>query len=163
MKYKFCPECGEMLIEKELGDEGLIPYCNTCKKPYFEKVGQSVLVNVVNECNEVLLLKQNYVSRTNWVLVAGYIKKGETAEETAIREVIEETGQRSDKLRYIKSYYYEKHELLMLGYLMKVEKGDFSKSIEVDELKWFSFDDAILKLRCGSIGEKHLLNCLKCI
>ena len=110
MKYKFCPECGEMLIEKELGDEGLIPYCNTCKKPYFEKVGQ-----------------------------------------------------RSDKLRYIKSYYYEKHELLMLGYLMKVEKGDFSKSIEVDELKWFSFDDAILKLRCGSIGEKHLLNYLKCI
>jgi NAD+ diphosphatase len=75
MKFKFCPICGRELIPKEIGDEGLLPYCEKCRKPYFDWIGQAVIVAVVNEFDEVALLRQDYVSKTNWILVAGYIKE----------------------------------------------------------------------------------------
>lgn len=163
MKFKYCPQCGEKLKDKEIGDEGLLPYCNNCQRPYFEWFGQCVIVAVVNEYNEVLLLKQNYISEIYWILVAGYIKKGDTAELTAEKEVFEESGQRCDELKYIKSYFYEEHDLLMLGYLMRVKKSELVKSVEVDELEWFGITDAISILKDGIIAHEHLVNCKKYI
>lgn len=88
MNFNYCPECGTRTTKKQIGDEGLIPYCEVCKKPYFDYFGQCIIVAVINEQQEIALLKQEHISRTNWVLVAGYMKKGETAEESAIREVL---------------------------------------------------------------------------
>lgn len=36
-----------------------------------------VEVLVVNEYNEVLLLKQNYISKTKWTVVSGYMVDGD--------------------------------------------------------------------------------------
>ena len=156
MKFKYCPQCGEELVLREIGDEGLIPFCITCKIPYFDWFGLCTITVVVNEYNEVILLKQNYVSKDNWVLVAGYIKQGETLEESAIREVDEETGQKVNRIEYVTSFYYEKKELLMNGFKCYVEKREFNKSNEVDKVEWFSFDQAYQLLKEGSI-EKQLL------
>ncbi len=48
---------------------------------------QALLRAVVNEYQEVALLRQNYVSATKYVCVAGIMKIGESAEETVIREI----------------------------------------------------------------------------
>lgn len=53
-----------------------------------------MLVAIINENNQVLLLKQNYISTKNYTLCSGYLKKGDTLEETVAREVLEETEQR---------------------------------------------------------------------
>ena len=154
MKYKYCPQCGSVLELKEIGDEGLVPFCSTCKVPYFDSFGQCIITVVINENNEIALLRQEYVSKTNWVLIAGYIKKGETFEESVIREVEEETGQKVQELEYISSYYYEKKELLMAGFKCNVLKREFSNSKEVDNIGWFSFDEALKLLREGSIAHQ---------
>ena len=80
------------------------------------------------------------------------MKIGESAEETVIREVKEEIGQDVEALEFISSYPYEKREMLMLGYRAEVKKKDFELSREVDSVEWFSFKDALPKLREGSIG-----------
>jgi len=49
MKFTHCPHCGTKAIPKEIGDEGLIPYCETCKIPLFEMFSTCVLSIVVNE------------------------------------------------------------------------------------------------------------------
>jgi NAD+ diphosphatase len=54
--------------------------------------------------------------------VAGYIKNGETLENTAVKEVFEEIGQIVKKIEYISSYYHDKRELLMIGFKCDVEK-----------------------------------------
>lgn len=156
MKFIYCPICGEKLIHKEIGDEGLIPYCSTCSKPYFDWFGHCIISAVINEYNEVALLKQDYVSTTNWVLVAGYIKQGETLEEAVIREVNEETGQEANKTTYISSYYYDKRELLMVGFRCDVEKREFNNSKEVDKIEWYKLQEAIKLLRDGSIAQQLL-------
>ncbi len=158
MNYKYCPQCGSSLELREIGDEGLVPFCSPCSIPYFDSFGNCIITLVVNEHNELALLKQEYVSMTNWVLVAGYMKKGETLEESVRREVAEETGQIAEELEYISSYYYEKKELLMVGFKCNVIKRAFLSSKEVDNIGWFSFDEAEQLLREGSIAHKLLMN-----
>ena len=158
MKFTYYHRCGEKLVLKEIGDEGLMPFCNTCKIPYFDWFGKCIITAVINEYNEIALLKQERVSKTHWGLVAGYVTGGETLEEAAIREVQEETGQKVDEIKYISSYYYEKKELLMAGFKCKVKKCDFTISKEIDEVQWFSFEKASTLLREGSIAKRILLS-----
>ena len=152
MKIKFCPVCGTEAVQKEIGDEGLMPYCPTCQMPLWDYFNTSIICAVVNENDEVALLRQNYVSATNYVCVAGHMKSDESAEETVIREVKEEIGQEVDNLIYIRSYPYAKKNLLMLGFLAKVHKKDFELSGEVDAVEWFPIEKGPDMLREGGIA-----------
>ena len=152
MHYIYCPHCGNKLISKEIGDEGLIPYCTNCDMPLWDTFTTSIIVAVVNEKNEIALLKQNYVSETKYVLVAGIMKIGESAEETAIREIEEEIGQKVNSLEFIKTYSYDKKEMLMIGFKANVTKAELNLSKEVDAAEWVELNKALALLREGSIG-----------
>ena len=152
MRFQYCPHCGNQLVKKEIGDEGLIPFCEKCKVPLWDMFTISIIAAVVNEQNEVALLRQNYVSATKYVCVAGIMKIGESAEEAVVREIKEEIGLDVEEVKFIKSYPYEKKEMLMLGYKAVVKKADFILSGEVDSVEWVKFENALSLLREGSIG-----------
>lgn len=56
---------------------------------WFDSFSSCVIILVANEYHEIAMLKQNYMSEKYWTYVSGFMKPGETAEETAIREVNE--------------------------------------------------------------------------
>lgn len=140
------------MILKEIGDEGLIPFCEQCSVPLWDTFTTCIICAVVNDKNEVALIRQGYVSATSYVCVAGVMKPGESAEEAAAREVGEELGLLVEKLDYIKSYPYDKKEMLMLGYRAEVKKADFKLSGEVDAAEWVPSQEALGKLKEGSIA-----------
>ncbi len=152
MRFTYCPHCGSKLGKKEIGDEGMIPFCENCNIPLWDMFTTSVIAAVVNEYDEVALLRQSYVSSANYVCVAGIMKIGESAEETVIREVKEEIGQDVETLQFISSYPYEKKEMLMLGYKATVKKQEFKLSGEVETVEWVKFDKALSMLREGGIA-----------
>ncbi len=152
MRFSFCPHCGTRLIQKEIGDEGLVPFCETCSMPLFDMFSTCVICAVTNECGEIALLRQSYLSETRYVCVSGFMKIGESAEESAVREIEEEIGQTVEKLTFVKSYPYEKKEMLMLGFHAKVKKAELVLSSEVDAAEWVAFSDALGKIREGSIA-----------
>ncbi len=152
MRFTYCPHCGKELIRREIGDEGLIPYCESCRIPLWDMFTTCIICAVINENNEVALLRQDYVSTTSFVLVAGVMKLGESAEDTAVREVFEEIGQHVHSLRFVKSYPYEKKEMLMLGFRADVQKSEFRISGEVDQVQWVPLAKAPEFLRQGSIA-----------
>lgn len=154
MKFRYCPHCGARLIKKEIGDEGLIPFCDSCNVPLWDVVTPCIITAVVNEQREVALLRQDYVTTSNYVCVAGVMKLGESAEETVMREVQEEIGQQVEKVTYVKSYPYEKKEMLMLGFRADVTKRELVLSGEVDAAKWIPFDEALSYIKEGSIAWK---------
>lgn len=159
MDARYCQECGRELVPREIGDEGAVPYCMSCKKPYFGHPVTSVLVAVVNDRNQVVLLRQNYVSKSNWVLVAGYIKVGETIEQAVSREVVEETGLDISECSYVGSYFHGGKSILMIGFVAFSKSLDLKHhSKEVDDLKWEDMASAVSRLRDGSIGQIHLTN-----
>ena len=128
MRFEYCPHCGKKAEMREIGDEGRIPYCTQCEVPLWDMFTTSIIAAVVNECGEIALLRQEYVSATKHVCVAGVMKPGESAEETVVREIGEELGLSVKSTAYVKSYPYEKKEMLMLGFKAVVEKKDFELS-----------------------------------
>jgi 8-oxo-dGTP pyrophosphatase MutT (NUDIX family) len=99
-----------------------------------------------------------------WCLPKGVIDKGESAEETALREVEEETGLKGriiEKLGKITYWYYLKEENVKCKktvhfFLMEYESGDISNhNWEVDSVSWFPIDEAIK--RATYKGEKEMI------
>lgn len=143
MRFKYCPECGALLCARVLGDEGRVPYCESCGRPYFDMFSSCVITLVVNECGEALLLRQGYISDKYYNLVSGYISPGESAEEAAEREVLEETGIRIDSLEFAGTYWFAKKDMLMIGFIARADKTEPLLSGEVDSAGWYAADKAI--------------------
>ena len=100
---------------------------------------------VLNNQKEVLLIKHN---AGHWGLPKGHIEKGETEVETAIREVKEETNidvEINTNYRY--SLTYSPKEGITKEVILFVannKTNNLKEQIEeVQEVKWFNFDDAI--------------------
>ena len=55
MRFTYCKDCGTLLTETLIGDEGLVPYCEVCHKPHFDYAPVCILTMVINEDNEVAL------------------------------------------------------------------------------------------------------------
>lgn len=62
MHYIYCPQCGAKLVDRQAGDDGCVPYCESCLKYWFDAFSDCAIVLVANEMNEVALLQQNYLS-----------------------------------------------------------------------------------------------------
>ena len=101
---------------------------------------------------------------TVWCLPKGSIDKGEVPEETAVREVAEETGLRGrvvEKLGEIAYWFYIRGENTRCKktvhfYLMQYESGDTSgHDWEVDSASWMPIDEALKKANYK--GEKEIL------
>lgn len=152
MQFDFCPRCGTALVPKPIGDEGLVPCCPQCDRPWFPLSYACVICVVMNErCNRVLLIRQPEVG-SRFINVAGYVQPGETIEQTAAREVHEEVGLMTTGLQYVKSYYYSKRDQLMFGFAVQVAEGDLRLSCELCDAQWFSVKDALVALRESSIA-----------
>ena len=91
MIQKHCFECGMALIEKELEEEGIVPYCPKCQQYRFPMYNVAVSMIVVDEEIGKILLIQQY-GKPSYILVAGYVNRGEAEEHAVVREVREETG-----------------------------------------------------------------------
>lgn len=136
MHYIYCPQCGLKLTNKTAGDDGNVPFCVQCNQYWFDSFSSCSIVLVANEYNEIALLKQLYMSDKYASFVSGYITPGETAEETAVREVKEELGLDIDRLEYAGSYWFDSKEILMHGFIGFATKKDFNLSCEVNSAEW---------------------------
>lgn len=151
MTFRYCPKCGSELIPKQIGDEGDVPFCENCGRPFFPFAYPCVICLCVAEDGDVLLIKQSYGIK-RFVCVAGYIKAGENAEDCARREIAEETGLETLGVRFLYSRYYEKHDNLMLAFACRVRKAELTLSGELTEAEWFTPDGAYDALFEGAYG-----------
>ena len=156
MKYTFCPNCGQELTARPLGAEGLVPWCEPCDRPWFDTFSTCIIVAVMNEKGQVLLQRETR-RPTMEVLVAGFIKPGDTAEDTVRREIAEETRLTATSLQYIPSYPHIDGDMLMLGYCAQAEGEARPASGEVFSSRWCTLDEAVAALREGSIAQQLVM------
>ena len=156
----YCTECGEKLTLMFANGEGIIPYCKNCKQYRFAQFATAFSMVVTNRNKDKILLAK-HVGNDDFILFAGYVKKGETAEKTVTREFKEETKLNVVKYKYMGSRYHEPKNVLMLGYIVMAEDGEpVLNEKEIEEVKWFSFDEAIAAIRKDSTAEAFLKNAL---
>lgn len=155
-----CPVCGEKLALFLHNQEGLVPFCKHCEEFRFPQFATAVSMVVVNRAHDKILLAR-HKGQQDYILFAGYVKKGETAEKTVTREFREETKLNVVKYKYMSSRYHEPHNVLMLNFLVVAENGELSLDLsELDDAVWFDFDGALQAIRKGSDAEAFLKNAI---
>lgn len=143
MKFKYCPDCGQKLIDRIIGDEGYVPYCERCSRPLFDMFSSCVIVLVTDGEGNVVLLRQNYISDKYYNLVSGYIQPKETAEECACREVEEEIGLKLKSLDFAFTRWFDKKDMLMIGFIGVSDGKELRLSKEVDGAIWKDAESAL--------------------
>ncbi|WP_231574825.1 NUDIX domain-containing protein [Paenibacillus sp. FSL R7-0273] len=158
MDLNFCLECGTKLVLKECKGEGEVPFCASCEVFRFPVFSTAMSTAVLNrEMNKILLIQQ--YNRKHYILLAGYVNKGENAEETLIREVKEEAGLDIIAYEYMRSEYFAPSNTLMLNYISVADSEDLSGiSEELDHAAWFTLEEAEKAIMQGSLAERFLLN-----
>lgn len=159
---KYCYSCGTELIIRPLEGEGEIPYCEKCAKFVFPIYSTAVSMIVQSPDNSCILLIQQY-SKPHNILVAGYINKGEGAEDAVRREIMEETGLRVHDIIFNKSEYFPPSETLMLNFSCTAESDDLSgiNNQEIDLAQWFTREQAKCAIKPDSLAQKFLLHFLE--
>jgi 8-oxo-dGTP diphosphatase len=82
----------------------------------------------------------------DWSLPKGKLDKGESFEEGALREVLEETGltcRITDTLGDTSYHDRKDRPKLVRYYRMEPESGEFTPNDEVDELRWLEPAEAL--------------------
>lgn len=136
MHYEYCPHCGQKLVDRQAGDDGLILYCNSCKKYWFDTFASCVIILIYNEQDEVMLCRQEYLSKEYEVITSGFIIPGETAEAAALREVKEELGLDLEELEYAGTHWFGRGDMLMHCFMGFTHKKEPVLSPEINAAHW---------------------------
>lgn len=135
---RFCSSCGSPMhpISATWGME-----CCGCGWHHFPHIHPCAIVLVRREDKILLTRKPNWAPG-RYSNAAGFMEPGECLEETAAREVLEETGIEICNIRYCGSQAWPFPSQLMAGFMADYAAG--SIRVEQDELEdaaWFGIDD----------------------
>ena len=160
MSSNYCRECGTKLVPRELKNEGIIPYCPSCEQYRFPQYNVAVSMIVVDESRDRILLIQQY-DRPSYILVAGYVNRGEGLEDAVAREVKEETGMTVSRVKFNRTQFFEKSDTLMCNFTAFVkDDSEFSPNYEIDSWAWFSFNEARKNVNPEILAGRFLNACL---
>jgi len=137
-RSRFCGYCGQPTAWLP-GDWGR--GCDSCKNHLFPAIHPCAIV-LVTRPGEVLLTRKPNWAPNRYSLVAGFQEFGESLEETAIREIAEETGIVAHNARYVGSQCWPFPSQVMVGFVADYAGGEVQ--VDTDELadaRWFSVDD----------------------
>ncbi|WP_294429418.1 NUDIX domain-containing protein [uncultured Treponema sp.] len=152
----YCTECGRLLVEKELEGEGIVPYCEKCGQYRFPLYNVAVSMIVIDESTGKILLIQQY-GRPVYILVAGYVNRGERIEDAAVREIKEETGMTARKVHFNRTNFFEKSNTLMCNFTAFVkDASELNPNKEIDSFKWFTPDEARKNILPDSLASRFL-------
>lgn len=149
--YRLCPRCGGSLSEMpvDFGKE-----CPACALHLFPPVSPAIIVGVVRD--DTLLLAHNVRFPGDiHSLVAGFVEPGETIEECARRELLEETSIHIRNIRYFGSQSWPFPHSLMIGLTAEYASGEIGvDGVEIDRAGWFPREKLPAIPGTGSISRR---------
>lgn len=152
---RFCPICGTPLGTKEQPEDGLVPWCPTCNEYRYPKFNVAVSVIVRHPTRPDILTIDQYGKEG--ILVAGYVTRGEAAEQTVAREVHEECGLDVEDITFNASSFFEPSNTLMLNFSCRaLERAGELNAREVDAAHWIAEDDILDRMLPDSLARRFV-------
>lgn len=128
-------------------------------------IASLVAIRRIEGRHEVLLLKRTQSLAGEWCQVAGGIEEGETAWQTALRELAEETGLTPDALYSADTceqfYEADRDAITIAPVFVAVidSNAEVSLNHEHSEFRWVSFEEAVELVAFG--GQRRVLRWIK--
>ena len=134
-KSRFCSSCGGELTANT-GNWGRL--CNSCSYEHFPSIHPCAIV-LVRRGDQFLLARKREWLPGRYGLVAGFLDMGESLEECASREVLEETGITVKNVQYVGSQCWPFPSQLMAGFVADYVSGEIRvDETELEDARWFS-------------------------
>ena len=155
MQLNFCPVCGARLSVRNHPEDGPVAFCERCGDWRYPLYSVAVSAAIFDAQRTHMLMIRQY-GEEGLVFVAGYVDKGETAEDAVRREVCEELGMTAEGLRFHGSHWYAPSETLMLHYSCTVPEEEASPNREVEAWEWLPLSEVRNRVVPGGLAEQLL-------
>ncbi|MEO6975487.1 MAG: NAD(+) diphosphatase [Gallionella sp.] len=133
--HRYCGKCGAHTAIRAGQFAMLCPACGLVAYP---RISPAVMV-LISRGDELLLARSHRFRPGIYSALAGFVEAGETLEQCASREVLEEVGITITNLRYFRSQSWPFPDSLMVAFFADYVGGVIkSDPIEIEDAKWFS-------------------------
>jgi NAD+ diphosphatase len=137
--HQFCGRCGAPMVAVP---NERAKRCTECGLSNYPRLSPAIIIAVTREIEgekRILLARNHRFPAGRYSVLAGFVEPGESLEECAAREVMEEVGIAIDNIRYFGSQPWPFPNSLMLGFTADYAGGDFHlEEAEIAEAGWFS-------------------------
>jgi NAD+ diphosphatase len=136
-RHRHCGVCGgEMAYVRA----GWLGRCRACGTEHYPRTDQAIIA-AVTDGERLLLGRQKSWGRNRWSVLAGFVEPGESLEQTVAREVLEESGVRVLRSRYLASQPWPFPGSLMLGFLAEAAPDAPVAGDELEDVRWFDAEE----------------------
>ena len=147
--HGFCSRCG---VATRAADAGFKRVCPACGREHFPRV-DPVVILLIEHDGRLLLGRAPSWPAGFFSCLAGFVEPGETLQDAAEREVMEEAGVRLGPVRFVTSQPWPFPASLMLGLHARADGPDAeADGVELAEVRWFD-RDAIGQLLSGALSD----------
>lgn len=147
-RHRFCTACGGPL---SLTRAGHVALCAACGMEHYPRTDPAVIV-LVESGDRILLGRQPDWPAGRYSLIAGFVEPGESLEDAARRELLEETGVPVEACRYVASQPWPFPAALMLGFRARAAEPVAPRiGRELEDARWFSLDDIRAGVASGEL------------
>jgi NAD+ diphosphatase len=138
-RHRHCANCGE---PSQPMDGGWKRFCPSCKTEHFPRTDPVVIMLAIRG-ERCLLGRQAAWPKGMFSALAGFLEPGESIEEACAREIFEEAGLRTERVRYHSTQPWPYPSSLMIGLMAEVEEGEATPDqTELEEVRWFTRQEA---------------------
>ncbi len=144
--WNFCGICGNELIIAHDGQSDK-PHCPDCSRFYYRNPIPAACCFVRRAPDELLFAQRAvHPCKGEWTLPGGFVELGETTEEAALRELLEETNLRASSARLIGVSTKQSPvsgAIMVLGYIVDQWEGEDEMRPDTDamDLRFFKKDE----------------------
>jgi NAD+ diphosphatase len=119
---------------------------------HYPRTDPAVIVAITDERDRLLLAHVGYHSPGRYSHLAGYLEPGESLEQAAHREILEEASLRLEGLEYVGSQPWPFPASIMVGFRARAASTDLEvDGVEVTDAMWLTRDELRSRLSDGSI------------
>jgi NAD+ diphosphatase len=138
-RHPHCAVCGQATETK---DGGWKRQCPACETEHFPRT-DPVVIMLPYHGDRCMLGRQAAWPKGMFSALAGFLEPGESIEEACARELNEEAGLRTRKVRYHSTQPWPYPSSLMIGLLAEVEDDEGTPDqTELSEVRWFTRAEA---------------------
>lgn len=137
-RHGWCAACGAQTV---LAKAGWSRSCNACKAEHFPRVDPVVIMLAVKD-GHALVGRQPRFPKRFLSALAGFIEPGESLEEAVRRELWEEAGIRTNRVRYLASQPWPFPSSLMIACFAEALGHEVQLDTEeLEEVRWVTKDE----------------------
>ncbi len=149
--HRWCGYCGATMNRSE---KEFACLCDYCGERYYPQIAPCIII-AIRKGRKILLAQHQRHKQPIFTVLAGFVEAGETLEECAHREVMEESGITIKNLRYVASQPWPFPHSLMCAFTAEYDSGEID--IDPKELKsadWFDVSQLPKIPEIGTIARR---------